>query len=75
MYTRKENSCLHYVDVSCSVQSRQMTHVYEVLVRATNYVVVGDSNGVNAAPGGLEDVYALKRTNVPNLRERSTERE
>lgn len=51
-----------------------MTHMDEVLIRATNYVVVGDRNRVNTAPRGLEDMYALKRTNVPNLGERQTER-
>lgn len=42
----------------------------EVFICATNYVVVGDGNGVNAAPRGLEDVDTLERTNVPNLRNR-----
>lgn len=51
-----------------------LTHMDEVLIRAANYVVVGDSNGVNAAPRSLQDMDALKRTNVPNLRARPTER-
>lgn len=42
----------------------------KVLVCATDNVVVGDGNGVNAAPRGLEDMDALKRTNVPNLKEK-----
>lgn len=42
----------------------------EILVSAADYVVVGDGYGVNAAPGGLEDVDALERADVPNLRER-----
>lgn len=63
--------------LACAVAFRAetATHVDEVLVSAANYVVVGDCNGVNAAPGGLEDMDALQRTNVPNLKARQREKE
>lgn len=47
---------LHYVD--------------EVLIGATNDVVVGDGDGVDAAPAGLQDVDTLKGADVPNLIDR-----
>ena len=40
----------------------------EVLIGAAHYVVVGDGDGVHAAPGGLEDMNTLQRANVPDLR-------
>lgn len=42
-------------------------HVDEVFIGATDDVVVGDSNGVDAAPTGLQDMNTLQRTDVPNL--------
>lgn len=39
----------------------------EVFISATDDVVVGDSNGVDAAPAGLQDVNTLQRADVPNL--------
>lgn len=46
-------ACLHYMD--------------EVLIGATHNVVVGDSDGVDTAPAGLQDVDTLQRADVPNL--------
>lgn len=40
----------------------------EVFIGATNYMVVGDCNGIDTAPRGLEHMNALQRANVPNLR-------
>lgn len=45
----------------------------EVFVRATDDVVVGDCDGVDAAPAGLEDVNALQRADVPDLRNTQTQ--
>lgn len=39
----------------------------QVFVGSTDDVVVGDSDGVDAAPAGLEDVNTLQRADVPNL--------
>lgn len=39
----------------------------EVFISATNDVVVGDGDGVDAAPAGLQDMNALQRPDVPNL--------
>lgn len=45
-------------------------YVDEVFIGATDDVVVGDSNGVDAAPTGLQDVNTLQRADVPNLTHR-----
>lgn len=50
-------------------------YVDEVLVGAADDVVVGDGDGVDAAPAGLQDVNALQRADVPNLPHRDRERE
>ncbi|TNN61636.1 hypothetical protein EYF80_028141 [Liparis tanakae] len=39
----------------------------EVFVGAADDVVVGDGDGVDAAPAGLQDVDTLQRADVPNL--------
>lgn len=44
-----------------------LPYVDEVLVSATDDVVVGDCDGVDAAPAGLEDVNTLQRADVPDL--------
>lgn len=41
----------------------------EVFVGATDDVVVGDGDGVDAAPTGLQDVNTLQSPDVPNLTE------
>ena len=46
----------------------------EVLVGAADDVVVGDSDGVHTAPAGLEHMDTIQGANVPDLRERQTER-
>lgn len=45
--------------------------MYEVLIGATNYMVVGDCNGVHTASRGLEHMHTLQRTDVPDLRGKS----
>ena len=47
----------------------------EVFISATDDVVVGDGDGVDAAPAGLQDVNTLQRPDVPNLTERGREGE
>lgn len=47
----------------------------EVFISATDDVVVGDGDGVDAAPAGLQDVNTLQRPDVPNLTERGRESE
>lgn len=46
----------------------------EIFVGATDDVVVGDGDGVNAAPTGLQHVNTLQRPDIPNLvhRQRKT---
>ncbi len=39
----------------------------QVFISATDNVVVGDGDGVHAAPAGLQDVNTLQRPDVPNL--------
>lgn len=39
----------------------------EVFISAADDVVVGDSDGVDAAPAGLQDVNTLQRADVPDL--------
>lgn len=39
----------------------------QVLIGAADDVVVGDGDGVDAAPAGLQDVDALQGADVPNL--------
>lgn len=45
-------------------------YVDEVFIGATDDVVVGDSNGVDAAPTGLQDMNTLQRADVPDLTHR-----
>lgn len=47
----------------------------EILIGAADDVVIGDGDGVDAAAAGLQDVHALQRPDVPNLkhRERKTQ--
>lgn len=47
----------------------------EIFIGATDDVVVGDGNGVNAAPAGLQHVNTLQRPDIPNLanKQRKTE--
>lgn len=42
----------------------------KVLIGATHDVVVGDGDGVDAAPAGLQDVDTLQGADVPNLTDR-----
>lgn len=42
-------------------------YVDEVFVSAADDVVVGDGDGVDAAPAGLQDVNTLQRADVPDL--------
>lgn len=42
-------------------------YVDEVFISATDNVVVGDSNGVDTAPTGLQDMNTLQRADVPDL--------
>lgn len=51
-----------------------VTYMNEVLIGATDDVVVGDSDGVDAASTGLQDVNTLQRADVPNLTDRERER-
>lgn len=44
------------------------SYMNEVLIGATNYMVVGDCNRVHTASRGLEDMHTLQRTDVPYLR-------
>lgn len=44
----------------------------EVFVSATDDVVVGDGDGVNAAAAGLKNVNAFQRTDVPDLTKTET---
>lgn len=44
-----------------------MPYVDEVFIGAADDVVVGDSNGVDTAPTGLQDMNTLQRADVPNL--------
>ncbi len=44
------------------------TYMNEVLVGATNYMMIGDCNGVHTASRGLEHMDTLQRTDVPDLR-------
>lgn len=46
----------------------------EVFISATDDVVVGDGDGVDAAPAGLQDVNTLQRPDVPNLTDRERKR-
>lgn len=50
--------------------NKTVSYVDEVFIGATDDVVVGDSNGVDAAPTGLQDMNTLQRTDVPNLTHR-----
>ncbi len=45
-----------------------ITYMNEVLVGATNYMMIGDCNGVHTASRGLEHMDTLQRTDVPDLR-------
>lgn len=47
------------------------TYMNKVLVGATNYMMIGDRNGVHAASRGLEHMDTLQRTDVPDLRGKS----
>lgn len=47
------------------------TYMNEVLIGATNYMVIGDCNGVHTASRGLEHMDTLQRTDVPDLRGKS----
>lgn len=51
-----------------------LTYVDEVFIGATDDVVVGDSDGVDAAPAGLQDVNTLQRPDIPNLTDKGRER-
>lgn len=44
-----------------------LSYMDEVFVGAADDVVVGDGDGVDAAPAGLQDVDTLQRADVPNL--------
>lgn len=44
-----------------------MPYVDKVFVSATDDVVVGDSNGVDTATAGLQDMNTFQRADVPNL--------
>lgn len=44
------------------------TYMNEVLVGATNYMMIGDCNGVHTASRGLEHMDTLQRTDVPDLK-------
>lgn len=57
---------LQSVDINTS-------YMNEVLIGATNYMVVGDCNGVHTASRGLEHMHTLQRTDVPDLRGKSTQ--
>lgn len=46
----------------------------EVFISATDDVVVGHSDGVDAPPAGLQDMNTLQRPDVPNLTDRERER-
>lgn len=39
----------------------------EIFIGATDDVVVGDGNRVDAAPAGLQHVNTLQRPDIPNL--------
>lgn len=45
----------------------------EILIGAADDVVIGDGDGVDAAAAGLQDVDALQRPDVPNLKHRERE--
>ncbi len=57
----------------CLCARVRLPHMDEVFVSATDDVVVGDGDGVDAAPAGLQHVNTLQRPNVPNLKERRRE--
>lgn len=44
-----------------------LLYMDEVFISATNDVVVGDGDGVDAASTGLQDMNTLQRSDVPNL--------
>lgn len=48
----------------------RLPHMDEILVCAADDVVIGDGDGVDAAAAGLQDVDALQRPDVPNLKRR-----
>lgn len=50
----------------------KVTYMNEVFIGATNYMVVGNCNGVDTAPRGLKHMNALQRADVPDLRGRKT---
>ena len=58
----------------CVCPCVRVSYVDEVFVGATDDVVVGDGDGVDAAPAGLEDVDTLQRADVPDLTERDGKR-
>lgn len=51
-----------------------LPHMDEILIGAADDVVIGDGDGVDAAAAGLQDVDALQRPDVPNLKHRERER-
>ncbi len=62
-----------HFQVSLTITSLQgvvinITYMNEVLVGATNYMMIGDCNGVHTASRGLEHMDTLQRTDVPDLR-------
>lgn len=52
-----------------------VAYMDEVFIGATDDVVVGDGDGVDAAAAGLQDVNTLQRADVPNLTDREKESE
>lgn len=77
MEPETNSSLMGEVKKQCSVHEARMkscTYVHfpymdEVFISATDNVVVGDSDGVYAAPTGLQDVNTLQRADVPNLKD------
>lgn len=51
-----------------------LPYMDEVFISATDDVVVGDGDGVDAPPTGLQDMNTLQRPDVPNLTDRERER-
>lgn len=51
----------------------RLPHMDEILIGAADDVVIGDGDGVDAAAAGLQDMDALQRADVPNLKCRERE--
>ncbi len=60
--------------VLCVCACVYLPYMDEVFIGATDDVVVGDGDGVDAAPAGLQDVNTLQGPDVPNLADRGRER-